>query len=107
MPADGRSARLIQLATELGPAIERGDIFSAISLQLQITEICDPSSSAPSWDAHILARRFLMRAGAIEGRFATGELRHARNEARQEVEAVKKLLASSIDPVFSASRPPK
>lgn len=101
MDPDELKAELVRFATELGAAVALGDFRSALSLQMRIAALCDPGPRSTAFTAHRLARRFLMRAMAVEGRCeSNGELRHAQEEARLEIEAVSDLLASSIDPVF-------
>jgi len=100
MAAEDSSGKLLRLATELGSALERGAVSQALSLQMQIAEVCAPGPDQPSYTGHRLARRFLMRAAAVQGRVGNGELIHAQREARQEIDAVVELLKQSVDPVF-------
>lgn len=100
MAVEDRSGRLRQLATELGSALELGSVDQALSLQMQIAELCAPGSDQPSWAAHRLSRRFLMLAAAVQSRVGNGELIYAQKEAQREIEAVVQFLAPRIDPVF-------
>lgn len=98
--SNGRAADLIRLATELGAALDQGNHSTAISLQLQIAALCAPDIEQPSWAAHRLARRMLMRAGAVQNRYGTAEFLYAQREAREEIESVLELLSPTPDPVL-------
>jgi hypothetical protein len=104
MAAEDVSGKLLGLATELGSALERGDVSEALSLQMRMAEVCAPGPDQPSYTGHRLARRFLMRAAAVQARYGTAEFIYAQREAREEIEAVVDFLAQSVDPVFDPHR---